>query len=155
MHRQVAAVKVGSAPQSDDPAGVGEVGFDRFTDSQVIEAGIEALALRGLIDLAERRQIVLSVGDLDVVDQAGALLHVVGAPAHEVTGRAHACWIDVGNREQAAEKQAADTFGVKAIVPALGAVGPEASQAAECLNGLAHIALMRKEHSTAEGLQTS
>ena len=100
-----------------------DVHLDGALDLGVREALGDPLAVHFLGDLlAERREVVLGVGVLDVGEEVGAAADEVGSPAQEVPGGSHLGGVDVGHGEGAAPQEGGDLVGVDLVVLDLGAV---------------------------------
>src|SRR6516164_1820486 len=84
---------------------------------------VQLRAVAGVAQLlAERRQVVLRIEDLQVCDQLGTLVHQVHPPAQQVTRLTHPLRIDVRQREVAALEQAGNLGGVESVVLRFAAV---------------------------------
>lgn len=83
-----------------------EIDGDALLHHAVFEVIGDALAVARVGDaLAERREVVLVAGPLDVGAELAACAHEVQAPAQETPRRAHAGWVDVRLRQHAAAEQ--------------------------------------------------
>jgi hypothetical protein len=76
------------------------------------------LALVGLIGhlLANRGQVVLAVGLLDMGEYLGSCAHEMYPAPEEIPGGAHRRGIDVGLREHAPAQEDRDVLGIDSVV---------------------------------------
>src|SRR5207245_9806510 len=72
--------------------------------------------------LVDGGQVVLTVDDVDVGQQAATLAYQVQAAPQQVARLTHPFGVSVGKRETAAAQQARDLVGVDAVVLAFAAV---------------------------------
>lgn len=100
-----------------------QIDGDALLDDAIFEVIGHTFAIARVGDaLAERREVVLVAGHLDVGEELTAFAHEVQSPAEQVARGAHAGRVDVRLREQAAAQQGCDLQGVEAVVLCLAAV---------------------------------
>ncbi len=72
--------------------------------------------------LANRGQVVLAVGLLDMGESLGSCAHEVYPAPEEITGRAHLRGVDVGLREHAPTLEHRDVLGIDSVVFGFAAI---------------------------------
>ncbi len=98
----------------------GDGHLDVLVVAEVLE---EVVAVRRAVDaLADRLEVVLSVGVLDMTEDLGPFAGEEQAPAQQVAGGAHLARVDVGDGEVTAAQEHGELVGVEAVVLGFPAV---------------------------------
>lgn len=93
------------------------VGSNRHLDAVVVEMLDQSLAVGLAVDpLLESREVILSVGVLDVGEQLSSLTGKEQASSQQVTGRPHSPRVHVGLRERATTQENRDFVRVDPVV---------------------------------------